>query len=337
MTIALRRRDFIAAVGGVAAVGAAWPFAARAQQTDRKRRIGALIGLPANDSLGESEVAAFEQALQRLGWIAGRNIEIAYRWAGADSALIQAFAKELVADHPDVLMARSTPAVGALKRETSTIPIVFTAVSEPVASGLITSLARPGGNITGFAGLEPSVAGKWLDLLKEIAPSVARVGLLFNPVTAPFARLFLQSAEAAAVSLGMEALGFPVQSDAEIRDAVAALAEKPDSGLVGINDTFIVEHRKTIIEAANRHRLPAVFQFLMFPADGGLMSYGFDSVDLFPRAAAYVDRILRGEKPGDLPVQQPTKFVLVVNLKTAKALGLAVPPTLIARADEVIE
>jgi putative ABC transport system substrate-binding protein len=333
MGIAWGRREFIAALAGLAA---AWSFAC-AQQPDRKRRIGVLVGLPANDSVGAAEMAAFLQALGKLGWTAGGNIEVAYRWAGADADLVETFAKELVAERPDVLMARGTPAVSALKRQTNTIPILFTSVSEPVMSGLVASLARPGGNITGFAGLEPSIAGKWLDLLKEIAPSVARVGLLFNPSTAPLAGQYMQSAKAAAASLSMELLAMPVRSDDEIKEAVTALAEKPNSGLVGMNDSFNIEHRKTIIDAANRHHLPAISQFPLFPADGGLMSYGTDSVEIFPRAARYIDRILRGEKPGDLPVQQPSKFTLVINLKTAKALGLNVPPTMLTRADEVIE
>lgn len=295
-----------------------------------------LVGLPADDIVGAAEMTAFVQELGKLGWPA-RSIELACRWAGADVDLVETFAKELVAERPDVLLARGTPAVSALKRETNTIPIVFTAVSEPVATGLIGSLARPGGNVTGFAGLEPSIAGKWLDLLKGIAPSVARVGLLFNPSTAPIAEQYLQSAQAAAASLSMEFLAMPVRSDEEIKEGVRALAEKPNSGLVGLNDTFNIEHRNTIIEAANQHHLPAISQFPLFPADGGLMSYGIDSVEISPRAAAYIDRILRGKKPGDLPVQQPTKFRLVINLKTAKALGLDVPPTILARADEVIE
>jgi putative ABC transport system substrate-binding protein len=331
MRIACGRREFIAGIASIAAVCSL----ARAQQPDRKR-IGVLVGLPADDSVGAAEMTAFVQELDKLGWPAN-SIELAYRWAGADVELVETFAKELVAERPDVLLARGTPAVSALKRETNTIPIVFTAVSEPVATGLIGSLARPGGNITGFAGLEPSIAGKWLDLLKEIAPSVARVGLLFNPSTAPVAGHYMQSAQAAAASLSIEFLAMPVRSDDEIAEAVRTLGEKPNSGLVGLNDSFNIEHRNAIIEAANRHHLPAIFQFPLFPADGGLMSYGVDSVEISPRAAAYIDRILRGKKPGDLPVQQPTKFKLVINLKTAKALGLNVPPVMLARADEVIE
>jgi putative ABC transport system substrate-binding protein len=309
---------------------------ARAQQPDRKRRIGVLVGLPANDSVGAAEMAAFLQALGKLGWTAGRNIEVAYRWAGTDMDRIQSFAQELVELRPDVLLARTTPAVGALVRETSTIPIVFTVVTEPIVSGFMTSLARPGGNVTGFANVEPSIAGKWVELLKEMAPSVARVGILYNPMTAPYAGPFLRSAEAAAASLAMELLILPVHSDAEIKGAVAALAETP-SGLVGMTDSFINEHRKTIIEAAQQYRLPAIYSFHWYAADGGLISYGADVVDMFQRAAAYVDRILRGEKTGNLPVQQPTKFTLVINLKTARALGLTVPPTMLMRVDQVIE
>jgi putative ABC transport system substrate-binding protein len=337
MTTALRRRDFIAAVGSAATVAAALSFAARAQQTDRKRRIGVLIGLPASDAVGQTEITAFREALQKLGWSAGRNIEIEYRWAGTDADRVQAFANELLALHPDVILARGTPALSVLKRETSAVPIVFAVVTEPLVSGLITSLARPGGNITGFSNVEPSIAGKWLELLKEMAPSVTRVGILFNPTTAPYAEPFLRSAEAAAAALAMESVAMPVRSDAEIEAAVATLAREPASGLVGMTDSFINERRKTIIELADRHRLPAIYSFHLYATDGGLMSYGAEVDDMFQRAATYVDRILRGEKAGDLPVQQPTKFELVINLKTAKALGLTVPPTMLTRADEVIE
>ena len=340
MMIACRRRDFIAVIGcaAVAAASAAvFSPPARAQQTDRMRRIGVLIGLPASDAVGQTEITAFRQALQKLGWSAGRNIEIEYRWAGTDADRVQALAKELLALRPDVLLARGTPALSALKRETSTVPIVFTVVTEPIVSGLITSLARPGGNMTGFSNVEPSIAGKWLDLLKQIAPSVTRVGILFNPITAPYAEPFLRSAEAAAVSLAMESVAMPVRSEAEIEAVVATLAREPASGLVGMADTFINERRKTIIELADRYRLPAIYSFRLYAVDGGLMSYGADIDDMFQRAAAYVDRILRGEKPGDLPVQQPSKFELVVNLKAAKALGLTVPLMLLGSADEVIE
>jgi putative ABC transport system substrate-binding protein len=264
-------------------------------------------------------------------------VQIEYRWAGADIDRVQAFAKQLVALRPEVILGRSTPAVRALMAETRTIPIVFTVVAEPVLSGFAASLARPGGNITGFTNVEPSIAGKWLELLKEIFPPVARVGLIFNPSTAPYAGPFLRTAEEAAARLGVESVLLPIHDDVHIKDVLAVLARTHGSALAGITDSFIIEHRKTIIGLAEQYRLPAVYPFRLFAAEGGLMSYGADITDMYQGAASYIDRILKGEMPADLPVQQPTKFELLLNLHAAKTLGLDIPTKLLATADEVIE
>jgi putative tryptophan/tyrosine transport system substrate-binding protein len=331
----MKRRKLITLLGGATV---AWPLAARAQQSEAGlRRIGVLIGFPATDPVGQLEVAVFRQELRKLGWIEGRNIVLEYRWAGANPKSIETFAKEVVALGPDIILSRSTPATAALIRETRSIPIVFTVVAEPVGSGFVASLARPGGNTTGFTNVEPSIGGKWVELLKQLAPHVARVGLIFNPTTAPYAPPFLRSAETAAASLAMEPIIAPVKSKSEIDSALADLARKPGSGLVGITDSFVIEQRDLIIGLAEQYRFPAVYPFRLFATNGGLMSYGADIGDMYRRAASYVDRILRGERPSDLPVQQPIKFELVINLKTAKTLGLYVPDKLLALADEVIE
>jgi ABC-type uncharacterized transport system substrate-binding protein len=331
----MKRRKLITLLGGATV---AWPLAARAQQSEAGlRRIGVLIGLPATDPVGQLEVAVFRQELRKLGWIEGCNIVLEYRWAGANPKSIETFAKEVVALGPDIILSRSTPATAALIRETRSIPIVFTVVAEPVGSGFVASLARPGGNTTGFTNVEPSIGGKWVELLKQLAPHVARVGLIFNPTTAPYAPPFLRSAETAAASLAMEPIIAPVKSKSEIDSALADLARKPGSGLVGITDSFVIEQRDLIIGLAEQYRFPAVYPFRLFATNGGLMSYGADIGDMYRRAASYIDRILRGERPSDLPVQQPIKFELVINLKTAKTLGLYVPDKLLALADEVIE
>ena len=330
----MRRRDFITLLGAAAA----WPRAVRAQQSEAGlRRIGVLMGLPATDPIGQLEVAVLRQELRKLGWIEKRNIVLEYRWAGANLKNIETFAKELVVLAPDIILSRSTPATAALIRQTRSIPIVFTVVAEPVGSGFVASLARPGGNSTGFTNVEPSIGGKWVELLKELAPHVARVGLIFNPTTAPYAPPFLRSAETAAASFAMEPIITPVKSKSEIDSALLDLASKPGSGLVGITDSFIIEQRDLIISLAEQYQFPAVYPFRLFAINGGLMSYGADIGDMYRRAASYIDRILRGERPSDLPVQQPIKFELVINLKTAKALGLYVPDKLLALADEVIE
>jgi putative ABC transport system substrate-binding protein len=329
----VKRRQFIALVGGAAA----WPLGARAQQPDRPRRIGVLMSLPEGDPGGQAEVDALQQGLRDLGWVEGHNIHIDYRWPGGDIERARALAKEMVALKPEVLVTRSTPATLALKAETSTIPIVFVAVAEPNVSGLVESLGRPGGNITGFTNFEASLGGKLMELLKQVSPHLKRASFLFNPATAPYAQSYLRSAQTASAALAVEPVASPVQNDADIEAAVTAIARAPGGGLIGIPDTFIQQRRDLIITLVGRYRLPAIYANRVWAPSGGLMSYAVDTLDLLRRAAAYVDGILKGAKPTDLPVQQPTKFELIINLKTAKALGLEIPPTLLATADEVIE
>jgi putative ABC transport system substrate-binding protein len=328
----IRRREFITLLGGAAA---AWPLAARAQQGERVRRIG-VLGLDANDPVGQTSLSAFTQALAGLGWTVGRNVWMDHRYAGADSNRIRALAQELIGLHPDVILAGTTPGTAALQRETRTIPIVFATVSDPVANGIVPSLNEPGGNITGFANLEATLGGKWLELLSEIAPGLKRAAMMFNP-DATLASTYVPSFETAARSLKVEPVIAPVHSDVEIETAIIALGREPGGGLVVMPDAFTTVHRASIILAAARNNVPAVYWESAFARDGGLLSYGVDQEDTFRRAATYVDRILRGAKPGDLPVQFPTKFEMVVNRKTATALGLAVPPSILLRADEVIE
>jgi putative ABC transport system substrate-binding protein len=328
----MRRREVIALLGGAAG----WPFAVRAQQVGRLRRIGVLM--PESEGTPESQarVAAFEARLRELGWTLGRNLQIDYRWAMGDLERTRAAAADLVKSTPDVLLAVATSSLAALQRQTSTIPIIFVAVSEPVASGFVASLAHPGGNVTGFSNLEPTFGGKSLELLKEIAPRVSRVALVFDQTTA-FIDLFFRSVEAAAPQFSVVAIKSPVHSLEEIETVMTSLGHEAGAGLIFPPDPYTVQHSKRIAELTKGYRLPAVYPFRLFPADGGLVSYGLSVPDLLRHAAGYINRILRGEHAGDLPVQQPTKFELVVNLKTAKALGLDVPPTLLARADEVIE
>jgi putative ABC transport system substrate-binding protein len=330
----VRRREFISGLGSVAIAGVP---SARAQLPDRVRRVGVLMGWDQDDPAGQAEIAAFVKALAELGWVEGRNIAIAYRWSGSDVALAEMFAKELMAADPDILVARSTPPTMALKRATSTIPIVFVNATEPISSGIVSNLARPGGNITGFVGFEASIGGKWVQLLKEADPRVVRIGIIYNPQTAPYAGLFLRSAEAAAPTLGVETLSLPVQSEADIAAALTSLAQRPGSGLVQIVDTYTLEHRDVIIAMTARLQLPALYSNRNAAPSGGLMAYAVDVVNSFQRAATYVDRILNGAKPADLPVQQPTRFELSINLKTARALKLEFPSQLLATADEVIE
>lgn len=328
----MRRREFMTVLGG-AAIG--WPLAARAQG-ERVRRIGVLMGIAESDPARQSFVAAFTGALRELGWSNGRNIGIEYRWGAGDAEQIRKFARELVDMRLDLIVAHTTPVVAALKAQTQTIPIVFTQVSDPVGSGFIDGFAKPGGNITGFTNLESSMGSKLGELLKEVAPAITRVAVMFNPDTAPDrGSYFLRPVEAAAPSLHVEVVAAPVHNDAEIESAIATLV--PGTGLVVMPDVFILAHREQILALADRHRLPAAYAYRLFAASGGLLSYGTDLADLFRRAAPYVDRILNGTKPAELPVQQPTKFELVINLRTAKALGLNVPLSLQAGADEVIE
>jgi len=330
----IRRREFMAMLGAAAA----WPLAARAQQGERVRRIGVLMGTDENDPVQKPYILAFTQALAGLGWTDGRNVRIDLRWGRTDINRIRALAQELVGLQPDIIVTSTTSPTAAVQRETRTIPIVFASVPDPVASGIVARLDRPSGNVTGFAVLEASLAGKWLELLSEIAPGLKRAAIMFNPDTNPVSKaLYLSSLETAARSLKVEPIISPVHSDVEIETAINALGREPGGGLVVIPSVFVTAHRAPIISVAARNNLPAVYTASNYAREGGLLSYGPDPVDTYRRAATYVDRILRGEKPGDLPVQLPTKFEMVVNLKTAKALGLTVPPSLLARADEVIE
>ena len=329
----MRRREFIAELGSAVA----WPVVARAQQPERVRRIGVLIGSQENDPLGSPGFSAFIQALAGLGWTDGRNVRMDVRWEGGDINRIRAFAKELVGLQPDIILTGGTSATLAVQPETRTIPIVFANVGDPVASGVVPRLDRPSGNATGFAALEPSLAAKWLELLSEIAPGLERAAIMFNPYT-PSGSTFLPSFETAARSLKVVPIIAPVHSDAEIETAITALGGEPGGGgLVVTGDAFVTAHRVPIILAAARNNVPAVSITSDFARDGGLLSYGPDFIDINRRAATYVDRILRGEKPADLPVRAPTKFELVINLKIAKALGLTIPETLLATADEVIQ
>jgi putative ABC transport system substrate-binding protein len=328
----IQRRGFITLLGGAAV----WPLAAHAQQGNRVRRIGVLLGGDENDPATKTFVSAFTQTLADLGWTNGRNVRIDLRWGRADINRIRALVQELVGLQPEIILASSFAVTAALKRETRTIPIVFAGQADPVASGIVPRLDRPGGNVTGFATYEASLAGKWLELLSEIAPSLKRVAIMFNPDTAPVSA-YVPSLETAARSLKVEPIIAPVHSEGEIETAIIALSREPGGGLVVMGDTFMFAHRAPLILAAARNNVSAVYRGSAFVREGGLLSYGIDLVDIFRRAASYVDRILRGAKPGDLPVQFPTKFEMVVNLKTAKALGLAVPPSIMLRATEVIE
>jgi putative ABC transport system substrate-binding protein len=329
----MKRREFITLLGGAAA----WPLATQAQQqANRVRRIGVLMSGAENDSVRTAYVSAFTQTLAGLGWTDGRNARMDLRWFGDDNDRMRALAQELVGLHPDIVLTIGTEATAAVQRETRTIPIVFAAASEPVATGVVTRFNRPGGNVTGFGNYEASMGGKWLELLSEIAPGLKRAAIMFNPETSSVPA-FMHLLETAARSLKVELIIAPVGSDVEMEAAIVALGGEPGGGLVVLPDAFTVAHRLPIISAAARNKVPAVYGTSYFAKDGGLLSYGPDPVDLFRRAASYVDRILRGEKPGDLPVQLPTKFQMVVNRKTATALGLAIPPSIMLRADEVIE
>ena len=331
----MNRRGFTLLVGGVAA---GWPLAARAQQPDRMRRIGVLEAFAESDREGQDRAAAFREGLQKLGWAEGRNIRIDTRWARpGDAESTERFAKELVALQPDLILSYSTPTTAALVKQTRTIPIVFANISDPVGSGFVASFPRPGGNVTGFTNMEPTMAGKWLELLKEIAPRVARVAMLFNPATATYAEYWLKPFKSAAGPFAVEAIAAPVHDASELESVVAAQAREPNGGLIVMPDTFPLDHRAQLTSLAARYRLPAVYPYRVFAELGGLLAYGNDRLDNYRRAATYADRILKGEKPSELPVQFPVKFELVINLKAAKALGLDVPVQLQQRADEVIE
>jgi putative ABC transport system substrate-binding protein len=330
----MRRREFITLFGGAAA---AWPLAARAQQGERMRRIGALIGFAETDSYGQASANAFRQGLEQLGWVEGRNIRVDYRFAAGDPTLYKTYADELVGLRPDAILAGATPAVAVLQPMTRTIPIVFVLTADPVGQGFVQSLARPGGNITGFGVYVAPMMAKWLGLFKEIAPGLRHVAVIFNPDNASFAKSFNQAIEAAAQSLGVSVTLAPVHDNATIEAAIAAQAQQPGGGVIVLPDGFVITHRKTIIAAAARYRLPTFGMNDLFPRDGGLMSYSIDSLDTYRQGASYIDRILKGANPADLPVQEPTKFLLILNVKTAKELGLDVPAHLQQLADEVIE
>ena len=328
----IKRREFITLLSGAAV---AWPLAAGGQQPERMRRIGVLMNLASDDAEGQARLAAFHQGLQQLGWTVGRNVQIDYRWSAGNADYIRKFAAELVALAPDVIVSTGSPSVAVLQQATRSVPIVFTAVVDPVGGGLVASLARPGGNATGFMLFEYSTSGKWLELLKEIAPRVMRAAVIRDPtLTAAVAQF--AAIQGAAGSLGVELSPIDMRDAGEIERAVTAFSRVSNGGLI-VTASGSSARRSLIITLAARHKLPAVYAFRYFATSGGLISYGPDIIDPFRRAAGYVDRILKGEKPADLPVQTPTKYELVINLKTAKALGLEVPPTLLARADEVIE
>ena len=329
----IRRREFITLLGGAAT----WPLAARAQQAERQRRVAFLHPYAENDPEVRARVVAFRQGLEALGWTEGRNIRVEHLYSGGDLDKIQAYAKELVRASPDVIVGSGTPITSALKQATDTIPIVFNVVNDSVGQGFVATMSHPGGNITGFTFIDFPLIGKWLQMLKEIAPKLRRITLMFNPDTAPFYPVFLREFGTAPSSLAVELSASAVHNEAEIEAAILALTREPGGGLIAAPDAFINTRRHVIMALVERHRLPAIFGFRQFVTEGALISYGPDTIDIVRRSASYIDRILKGEKPADLPVQAPSKYDLVINLKTAKGLGLEVPPTLLARADEVIE
>ena len=330
----MQRREFITFLGGAAVV---WPRAARAQQADRVRRVGVLMSRAAGDPEEQARFAAFLQGLQKLGWTDGRNVRIDYRWAAADADRSRTYAAELVALAPDVIVASGSTGVAGLLQTTRTVPIVFVNVIDPVGAGYVARLARPGGNATGFTAFEYSLSGKWLELLKEIAPNLTRIAILRDPALAAGIGQFAAIQAMAPSSLGVELSPIDVRDGGEIERDVATFARESNGGLIVTGSSSAAVHRELIVMLAARHRLPAVYPFRYFVTSGGLISYGPDPIDVFRRAAGYVDRILKGEKAADLPVQAPTTYELAINLKTAKALGLTLPPSLLERADQVIE
>ena len=332
MPIHIGRREFIVTLSGAAA----WPLSARAQQPDGVRRIGVLMAI-AHDREGQERVAVFQEELQKLGWTEGRNVRIDYRWTGGDADRMRTYVTEFVQAMPDVILANGSPIVAALRQETPTIPVVFAAVMDPLGQGFVANLARPGSNITGFTNMEFTVLGKMLELLKEMAPNVVRAAAMFNPMTGSYVPGYLRLSEASSASLGIELVATPVRDVADIEATVGNLGRQSGSGLILPPEPFTITHHKLIITSADQHRLPAIYAYRSFVGEGGLMSYGPDPYDIFRRAASYVDRILRGETPSELPVQQPIKFEFVINLKVAKTLGLTVPDRLLALADEVLE
>ncbi len=329
----LIRREFITLFGGAAAT---WPFATGAQQADRTRRIGVLMSIAESDPEGSARITAFRQALQDLGWTDGRNVQIDYRWAAGNPDRVRINAAEFVGLMPDVILANGSVVLQALERETRTIPIVFVQVADPVGAGFVASLAQPGGNITGFATTDYAMSGKWVEILKEIAPRVTRVVVIQDRQNRAGVGFF-GAIQAVAPSFGVNLVSASVQDAADIERVISAFARGPSDGLIVLPGPLSSVRRDLIISLAASRQVPAIYPYPYFATSGGLVSYGVDNIDLYRRAASYVDRILKGEKPADLPVQQPTKYALVINIRTAKALGLDVPPTLIARADEVIE
>jgi putative tryptophan/tyrosine transport system substrate-binding protein len=332
----MRRREFITLLGGAAA---AWPLAVRAQQSDRVRRIGVLMNAAETETEYQSYFAAFSQGLRQLGWTEGQNLRIDVRWNAGDAGLARTYATQLIGLTPDVILAMSTVNLTAIKQSTSTVPVVFVQVADPVTQAFVASMREPGGNVTGFSYFEFSLGAKWLGLLKEIAPRLARVAVMHNPGTSPYIKFFMQVIEAAAPSLGVQATSMPIPAAADIEPALANFARQPNGGLMPLGGSFTRLHQKLISDLAGRHLLPSIGTDSGFAKEGGLMDYspGVSLVGMFQQAATYVDRILKGEKPANLPVQAPDRYRLVINMKTAKALGLTVPPSLLATADEVIE
>jgi putative tryptophan/tyrosine transport system substrate-binding protein len=328
----MKRREFIKLAGRAVAI---WPFAARAQSNE-PRRIGVLITTAADDREGQRRLRAFREGLESRGWLEGKNVRLEIYWSVSNPERAEAAVKEVMALAPDLILTSGTPGTAAAYRATAKIPVVFTGISEPIEQGFVQSLAHPGGNITGLANLEPSLGGKWVELLKEIAPNVTRIAIIFNPQTAPAILVASGAADEAAEKLAIKIVRSPVREPAEIESVLAGLRNQTD-GFIMLSDSYLSTHRKLILDLAARYQLPAVSPYSYMVTEGGLLSYGIDLADSFRRAAGYVDRILHGERPADLPVQQPTKFDLVINLKTARALGLAVSPALLARAEEVIE
>ena len=330
----MRRRAFISLLGGAAV---AWPLAARAQGPERMPRIAVMEGFPEDNREGRQEIDALRDGLRELGWIDGRSARIDFYWDVGEPDRAELVGKDVVAAHPDVIVTHSTTVSRALSRLTKSIPIVFVNVLDPVASGLVANFARPEGNVTGFANFEPSMSGKWVEILKDVVPQIRRVTILFNPETAPSTKYFLPSFKAAGSALGVETVEGPVRSAAEIDKAIEAVAREPNGSLIAMSDIFTGQNKPQIVRAATDHRLPLIAAYRNWTEDGALLSYGSDNVGIFRTAAAYVDRILKGTKPADLPVQAPTKFEMIINLKTAKALGLTVSRDFLLRADEVIE
>jgi putative ABC transport system substrate-binding protein len=330
----MRRREFITLLSSTAA---AWPVTVRAQQAERIRRLGVLMAVGESDADARKGISILQDRLQKLGWKDGINIRIDYRWGNGNPDRIQDFAKELVDLQPDVLVGHSTPSAKGLLKQTHTIPIVFLSVTDPMGQGLVSSLSHPGENITGFADFEVSLGTKWLEILKQIVPGVRRVTAIFNPETAPYYGLYLQSIDAGTSLLGIESIPIQVHSEADIENAIRKVGSEPDSGLFALPDSHNRVHRKRVIELTAQYRVPAIYFLRNFATDGGLISYGPDEMDLFRRTAGYVDQILKGARPSDLPVQQPTKFELIINLTTAKALGLTIPPGVLSIADDLVE